>query len=174
MNTAKHESGSPSMPATASRVAVQELVERLAAQVDSAQREIGETRAILKDAVERLMPAFTALRSSETTSSVPRVAATELARTKRAIRASGPAFSALQFQDISDQLLAHAQVRLVSLLAEVHNVAVALTADPSGHVKFADLMQKVTNANNNLAALDISLVKPVGKAHLGTGDMEFF
>lgn len=174
MSTAQHESDSPSMAAHASQLALQELVERLASQVDSAQREIGETRAILRDAVDRLMPAFTAQRSSETTSAVSRVATADIARNTRAIRASGPAFSALQFQDISDQLLAHAQVRLVSLLAEVNNIAVALTPDPSGQAKFADLMQKVTNANNNLAALDISLVKPVGKAHLGTGDMEFF
>lgn len=174
MSTAQREADSATMQANASLVALQVLVDRMAAQVDSAQREIGETRAILKDAVERLLPAFTALRSNETTSKAPTIITTEMARTTRAIRASGPAFSALQFQDISDQLLAHAQVRLLSLLAEVNTIAVALTPDPAGQAKFSDLMQKVTTANDNLAALDISLVKPVGKAHLGTGDMEFF
>ena len=32
----------------------------------------------------------------------------------------------------------------------------------------------VDQAIDNLADLDVSLLKPVGKAHLGTGDMELF
>ena len=36
------------------------------------------------------------------------------------------------------------------------------------------IQQMVASANQKLAMLDVSLVKPVGKAHLGTGDMEFF
>lgn len=159
-----------SLPSYSSRLALQELVKRLASQVDSAHSEIGETRAILKDAVEQLMPAFTALRSSEHTDAID----TRTADSLRATRASGPAFSALQFQDISDQLLAHAQVRLTFLLAEVNDIATALAPGASGTVQVDDLMQLVVTANDNLAALDVTLVKPVGKAHLGTGDMEFF
>ena len=65
-------------------------------------REIGETRAILKDAIDRLMPALTAMRARD--------ASPAINPSKR------EAFSALQFQDISDQLLAHAQTRLSLLL----------------------------------------------------------
>ena len=174
MNTVRDQANSPWLPSYASILVLQELVERLASQVDSAHREIGETRAILKDAVERLMPAFTAMRSSESTIGTFDVQTTSITRATHATRASGPAFSALQFQDISDQLLAHAQVRLQSLLAEVNGVAAALSPGPSGNPKIDVLMQTVARANDKLALLDISLVKPVGKAHLGTGDMEFF
>ena len=164
-----------SLPASeASRRALQQMVARLASQVDAAQCEIGETRAILKDAVERLMPAFTALRCNEINRAELPADETETARTTRATRASGPAFSALQFQDISDQLLAHAQVRLVALLVEVNGIASALAPDDAGRPNMHNFMQKVVRANDNLAALDVSLVKPVGKNHLGTGEMEIF
>jgi hypothetical protein len=170
MNTRQQISGTPPY---ASLLALQEFVERLASQVDSAHNEIGETRAILKDAVDRLMPAFTAARSSESFIAAETRAPVN-GRSTGAIRASGPAFSALQFQDISDQLLAHAQVRLLSLLAEVNGIAAALAPDRSGLANTDQLMQLIASANDNLASLDVSLVKPVGKAHLGTGDMEFF
>jgi len=167
-----HPGASPELsPTQAKLLALQELVRRAASQVDSAHSEIGETRAILKDAVEQLMPAFTALRNSEKSGELRD---SPTAERIRAIRASGPAFSALQFQDISDQLLAHAQVRLQRLLAEVEGVAAALGSSDAEPSKIEALMQMVATANDNLAALDISLVKPVGKAHLGTGDMEFF
>ena len=48
----------------AALIELQELSERLMTQIESAHREIGETRAILKDAIDRLMPAFTASRSA--------------------------------------------------------------------------------------------------------------
>lgn len=174
MNVALQPSDTPLFTSDTSRRALQELVARLASQVDAAHSEIGETRAILKDAVERLLPAFTALRCSEKIRAEFTAEETDTARTTRAARASGPAFSALQFQDISDQLLAHAQVRLVSLLAEVNSIAAALTPDAAGQSRMDNLVQMVVNANNNLAALNVSLVKPVGKDHLGTGDMELF
>lgn len=174
MSATRQQSSMPTLATDASRRALQELVARLASQVDAAHREIDETRAILKDAVERLMPAFTALRCNEVIAAALPAEAVEAARTTRASRASGPAFSALQFQDISDQLLAHAQVRLVALLAEVNSIAAALNPDDAGLSKIDQCMQMVTRANDNLAALDVSLVKPVGKNHLGTGDMEIF
>ena len=84
------------------------------------------------------------------------------------------AFSALQFQDISDQLLAHAQARLAMLQQEVDLLMGAL--QPGNHQEdvVARLTTLVEQANDNLADLDISLLKPVGKAHLGTGDAEMF
>ena len=147
-------------PSYASLLALHELASRLSSQVDSAHSEIGETREILKDAIDRLMPAFTAMRALDV--------APVMNPSKR------EAFSALQFQDISDQLLAHAQTRLALLLHEVNLLLTAL--EPGGQQNGAGekLSQLVEQANDNLADLDVSLLKPVGKAHLGTGDMEMF
>ena len=174
MNPIQTPSGSSPMTSHASILALRELVERVGSQVDSAHREIGETRAILKDAVERLMPAFTAMRNVEFAVEALDARATDIVRSSHATRARGPAFSALQFQDISDQLLAHAQGRLASLRAQVTEIAAVMGPEPSGYTKVDALMQMVACANEKLAMLDVSLVKPVGKAHLGTGDMEFF
>lgn len=147
-------------PSYATLLAYHELASRLFSQVDSAHHEIGETREILKDAIDRLMPAFTAMRAQD---SVP-----VMNPSKR------EAFSALQFQDISDQLLAHAQARLAQLLQEVDMLAAALAPGAQQHDSIERLTALVHQANDNLADLDISLLKPVGKAHLGTGDMEMF
>ena len=149
-----------SAPSYASLLAMHELATRLSSQVNSAHMEIGETRAILKDAIDRLMPAFTAMRAQDI---VP-----VMNPSKR------EAFAALQFQDISDQLLAHAQTRLASLLHEV-NLAVA-TLQPGGLQNGAveKLALLVDQANDNLAALDVSLHKPVDNAHLGSGEIELF
>ena len=177
MSATENRPGAPSAPSAlsyASQLVLQELAERLASQVDSAHCEIGETRAILKDAVERLMPAFTAVRSNESNLRISEHVDPSHVRSGHADRASGPAFSALQFQDISDQLLAHAQLRLASLLAEVNDIAAALAPSPSGHLEADALMRMIATANDNLATLDVSLVKPVGKAHLGTGDIDLF
>jgi hypothetical protein len=144
----------------ASLVELQELSTRLMSQVDSAHREIGETRAILKDAIDRLMPAFTAMRATDTVQ--------VMSPSKR------EAFSALQFQDISDQLLAHAQARLSSLQAAVYSLAKALENGDVQPGDTATLSSLVEQANDQLAELDLTLMKPVGKAHLGTGDMELF
>ena len=147
-------------PSYASLLALHELATRLFSQVDSAHSEIGETREILKDAIDRLMPAFTAMRAQDV---VP-----VMNPSKR------EAFSALQFQDISDQLLAHAQTRLASLLHEVDLLVTALERGAPQHGAAERLSRLVDQANDNLADLDVSLLKPVGKAHLGTGDMEMF
>ena len=162
------------MPALDAVRALQELAQRLASQVESAHMEIGETRAILKDAVERLMPAFTAHRRSEPLAGAIELQSADAARATRAARASGHAFSALQFQDISDQLLAHAQVRLGLLLAEVNVIATALAPGAAERLSVAALMRTVASANLSLATFDVSLLNPVGSSHLGTGDMELF
>lgn len=150
----------PVNPSYATLLALHELVRRLSSQVDAAHQEIGETRAILKDAIDRLMPAFTAMRAVDV---MP-----VMNPSKR------EAFSALQFQDISDQLLAHAQMRLALLTQQVTLMLSALEPGPAQISSASRLSQLVEQANDNLADLDVSLLKPVGKAHLGTGDMEMF
>jgi hypothetical protein len=150
----------PTNPSYATLLALHELVRRLSSQVDRAHGEIGETRTILKDAIDRLMPAFTAMRAGDTT---------QVMNPSRR-----EAFSALQFQDISDQLLAHAQLRLALLTEQVDLMLKALEPGPTQISSATRLSELVDVANDNLADMDVSLLKPVGKAHLGSGDIELF
>ena len=71
-------------------------------------------------------------------------------------------------------MLAHAQARLSLLLQEVNLLVGALQPGNDHENITGRLTQLVEQANDNLADLDISLLKPVGKAHLGTGDVELF
>ena len=154
-------------------LALQELAARLGAQVESARDEIGETRDILKDAIDRLIPSFTAARIRAAADDNAAASADDAHR-PNTTRAMGTAFSALQFQDISDQLLAHAQSRLTLLLKEIKLMSLALEARNSPDNGALTLAQLIDRANDNLADLDVSLQKPVGRAHLGTGEMELF
>jgi len=145
------------MDATLSEL--RELTERVRSQIDAAHSEIGETRAILRDAIERLIPAFTARR----------VEATDM---RHVIHEA--AFSALQFQDISDQQLAHAQARLVALRTQFDSILTTFGNGASSAATQQQLLALVMDANEQLAKLDASHLKPVAKPHLGTGDMEIF
>lgn len=154
-------------PSYASLLTLQELVARLASHVHAAHDEIGETRAILRDAIERLMPAFT---DTNGTSTAPANIGITTSPTHDA------AFNALQFQDISDQLLAHAQCRLSALVRELDRIA--KNVEPADLIRqdalMLHLLTHVEQVNDNLAELDLSLSKPVSKAHLGVGEMELF
>ena len=160
-------STAPSVPSYASLLTLQELVARLASHVHAAHDEIGETRAILRDAIERLMPAFT---GTNDISKAP----DNLDITTRSTHEA--AFNALQFQDISDQLLAHAQCRLSALVRELDRIA--KNVEPADLIMrdalMLHLLTHVEQVNDNLAELDFSLSKPVSKAHLGVGEMELF
>ena len=172
-----------SVPTYASLLTLQELVSRLASHVHAAHDEIGETRAILRDAIERLMPAFTQPGNTvKTPLNIPSAdAQTPNADTAERINqtrdaATVSAFNALQFQDISDQLLAHAQCRLNALVRELDRIAQSV--EPANLIRrdgiVLHLLHQVEQVNDNLAELDISLSKPVSKAHLGIGEMELF
>jgi hypothetical protein len=142
----------PALPPDAA-LSLHELSARLGAQISAADGEIGETRAILKDAIDRLMPAFLDENG--------------------VLRTNESAFSALQFQDISDQQLAHAQQRLRALSVQVARFVDALDGH-AGAANAAALAALVVDANDTLTALDLTLAKPVSTPHLGTGEMELF
>ncbi len=159
-----------STPSYASLLTLQELVARLASHVHAAHDEIGETRAILRDAIERLMPAFTGTNGiSDTSTTLDNIGITTNPTHEAA-------FNALQFQDISDQLLAHAQCRLSALVRELDRIA--KNVEPANLIQrdalMLHLLTHVEQVNDNLAELDLSLSKPVSKAHLGVGEMELF
>lgn len=138
-------------------LSLHEFATRLSAQITAADSEIDETRAILKDAIDRLIPAFVGREDAG--------------------RGNGSAFSALQFQDLSDQQLAHAQERLRALCRQLSRLQAAL--DPAGPLirdgaGATALVELVAEANDALTSLDLTLAKPVATPHLGTGDMELF
>ena len=106
-------------------------------QIASSQREMGDVRSILEDAIARLIQD----RSSAT---------------------------ALQFQDISDQLLAHAAARLQSLRQEMERARDALEARREAPVGVAHAMYE------NLLALSKARANPVHAADLEPGSIELF
>ena len=106
-------------------------------QIASSQREMGDVRSILEDAIARLIKD----RSSAT---------------------------ALQFQDISDQLLAHAAGRLQAVRAEMERARDALEARREAPAGVAHVMYE------NLLALSKARAKPVHAADLEPGSIELF
>jgi hypothetical protein len=128
-------------------------------QLESSQREMDDVRAILVDAVNRL------LRDSST----------------REGRASGygcatpDKFTALQFQDISDQLLAHAQTRLRVLRTEMSQARHALNVAMHCEAHFEYRLNSIaTSACANLAAFAKRAGRPVGAIDLAPGSAELF
>ena len=114
-----------------------EVGTRFGAQLCAAQLDVGEVRAILRDAIERL------LTVCETAS-------------RDGSGAFAAVIPALQFQDISDQLLAHAQTRIDGLRD--------IVAPP----------RPLNQMREALDRLEAGLAKPVGAPHLDTGDVELF
>ena len=106
-------------------------------QIESSQREMGDVRSILEDAIARLIKD----RSSPT---------------------------ALQFQDITDQLLAHASGRLQAVRAEMGRAREALEAKEVAPVGVAHDMYE------NLLALSKARAKPVHADDLEPGTIELF
>ena len=135
-----------------------EVGDRVDAQLASAQREIDEVRAILRDAIARLLPAFRESHGGDSGESVP--------------PAFGEAFQALQFQDISDQLLAHAQSRIGALRKALAPAAPQVA--PGGEATVEQLCAAALTMRDDLAQLDAKLVKPVDAPHLETGHSELF
>ena len=83
------------------------------------------------------------------------------------------AVSTLQFQDMSSQLISHAQLRL-NMLREVAS-QIEVSAHSSTRSEFLD---HISNCNNSLhehvASLDLKKTNPVAQENLNTGDVELF
>jgi hypothetical protein len=107
-------------------------------QLANSQREMGDVRAILEDAIQRLIRD----RSCPT---------------------------ALQFQDITDQLLAHASARLQSVRAEMDRTRAELEARRLAPVGVAHEMY-----GNLLALSKTRAARPVHAADLEPGSIELF
>lgn len=126
-------------------------------QLESSQREIADVRSILGDAVARLMQ--------------DRCGTSDCLATGSGLRAV--TVTALQFQDLSDQLLAHASTRLDALRIEVRQVRDELVAQ-SATEDGCNWQTIAISAKRNLAAFAERRMRPVAAAHLEPGCIELF
>ena len=134
-----------------------DVIELVDEQLESSQREIADVRSILVDAVAKLM--------RDRCGTNDRLAADN--------DIGAATVTALQFQDLSDQLLAHASTRLGALRIEVKQVRGELVARRA--TDDARNWQSIAmSAQHNLAAFAERRIRPVAAAHLDPGSIELF
>ncbi|MDH4190788.1 MAG: hypothetical protein OEW21_11350 [Betaproteobacteria bacterium] len=151
-----------------------ELVRGFAVHMYMARQEVEQTRAILDDAATHLMPVFMVCRQGiggEERHAEEGSFAAQLASVTRT------ALPAMQFHDISSQLLAHIRERFDTFLAELESLSRGL-GDGFEGVDEGELARKLagmrTALASNLAALDRRLRKPVDQANMASGEIELF
>jgi hypothetical protein len=151
-----------------------ELVRGFAVHMYMARQEVEQTRAILDDAATRLMPVFMVCRQGLKDEGSAASGGRFAARLDEVTRAALPA---MQFHDISSQLLAHIRERFDTFLAELERVSRGM-GDALDGVDERELARKLagmrTALADNLAALDRRLRKPVDQANMASGEIELF
>jgi hypothetical protein len=127
------------------------------AQLEASQREIADVRGILADAVARLMRDRCGAGDP---SGHPGGAGVDMV-------------TALQFQDLSDQLLAHTTSRLDVLRGEMQQVRGELSAggDAGDRAAWHSIAVSV---QRNLTAFATRRQRPVAAAQLEPGTVELF
>ncbi|MEO8103798.1 MAG: hypothetical protein ABI790_14845 [Betaproteobacteria bacterium] len=125
-------------------------------QLESSQREIADVRSILADAVARLIRDRCVRTDDE-----------------NAPDAGTDTVTALQFQDLSDQLLAHAMHRLDVLRGEVRQVRSGLLSSPAAPAT-GNWQSMAISVHHNLRAFAQYRKRPVAVAHLEPGPVELF
>lgn len=151
-----------------------ELVRGFASHLYMARQELDQTRAILDDAVVRLMPVFTVFRRG---SPDWRTAMKDERFVTELERVTNTALPAMQFHDISNQLLAHIQDRFDTFLSELERLSRGLRnaseADRADEMA-AQLGDMRVSLAENMAALDRRLRKPVARDDMASGEVELF
>jgi hypothetical protein len=151
-----------------------ELVRGFAVHMYMARQEVEQTRAILDDAAMRLMPVFMVCRQGLKDEKAPGSAGGFAAQLDEVTRSALPA---MQFHDISSQLLAHIRERFDTFLAELESLSRGL-GDTFDGVDEHELVRKLAGMRaalaDNLAALDRRLRKPVDQANMASGEIELF
>lgn len=134
-----------------------DVLELVEVQLQSTQREIADVRSILADAVARLIRDRCDRESGADSSG----------------EAGVDAVTALQFQDLSDQLLALADSRLNALRGELGQVRDGLHAlsRPGSPANWHAI---TTSAHRNLAEFGERRDRPVAAVHLEPGSVELF
>jgi hypothetical protein len=151
-----------------------ELVRGFAAHLYMARQELEQTRAILDDAVVRLMPVFTVFRRG-----APdwRTAMQDGRFVEELQDVAGKALPAMQFHDISNQLLAHIQDRFDTFLTELEHLS-RVMRDVAGAGETGEIARQLAamreELSQNMAALDRRLRKPVARDNMASGEVELF
>jgi Mg2+ and Co2+ transporter CorA len=90
---------------------------------------------------------------------------------------AGKALPAMQFHDISNQLLAHIQDRFDTFLSELERLSRGLRS-ATGTSKAKEMARQLgemrTTLAENMAALDRRLRKPVARDDMASGEVELF
>jgi len=151
-----------------------ELVRGFAVHMYMARQEVEQTRAILDDAATRLMPVFMVCRQGLKDEGAPASGGQFAAPLDEVTRTALPA---MQFHDISSQLLAHIRERFDTFLAELERVSRGM-GDTFEGVDEGELAGRLAGMRaalaDNLAALDRRLRKPVDQANMASGEIELF
>ena len=151
-----------------------ELVRGFALHLYMARQELDQTRAILDDAVVRLMPVFTVFRRG---SPDWRSAMQDGQFVEELERVAAKALPAMQFHDISNQLLAHIQDRFDTFLTELERLSRGLRG-VTGANKSREVARQLGDMRatlaENMAALDRRLRKPVARDDMASGEVELF
>ncbi len=151
-----------------------DLVQGFAAHLYMARQELEQTRAILDDAVTRLMPVFTVFRRGADDPRLLREGGGFGAELEAVTRRALPA---MQFHDMSSQLLAHTQVRFDTFLTELERLSLGVRGASSriGPGEMARLLGEMRSTlNRNMNALDRRLRKPVSRDDMASGEIDMF
>jgi hypothetical protein len=151
-----------------------ELVQGFASHLYMARQELDQTRAILDDAVVRLMPVFTVFRRGSQDWRTAMQDGTFVAELEQV---ANKALPAMQFHDISNQLLAHIQDRFDTFLTELERLSRGLRGEV-GAFKAREMARRLGDMRatlaENMAALDRRLRKPVAREDMASGEVELF
>lgn len=139
-------------------------------ELSGMRREIAQARELLHDAVEKLVTSFmkiSALAHAEVGKVAGGVSVQEAKGLAACIKSEvDSAVTALQFQDMIDQLLNHTLKRL-----DILEQALTEAGGPEGYIDGGMLAQPSATAGD---VSGLSAAKPVLQKHMDPGDVELF
>lgn len=162
-------------------------------QFHYANRELMQSQDLLADAINTLTTSFTSIHDQVNSQRTLALTGTAGNRQDSVLPASAgnpadalpvaddldkeitTAIRALQFQDLTTQLLDHALHRIAAMdqaLSELPSISVVNPSDSAELI--VTIEQAKATIMNDLANLDEHKTNPVSQGHMGTGDIELF
>jgi hypothetical protein len=160
----------------ATRDLIGQLGAEFRAQFDCMGRELGQTQALLGDAIETLTSSFTAIhRTLDTFLRASEVGGESRATLEPLLAALAEeihgAVRSLQFQDLTHQLLDH----IASRLAEMHAVLNEIDAASEVSADFAEFLRLGREAvRRHEVVAEVRGDGPVTQGHVAAGDIDLF
>lgn len=153
------------------------------AHLDEIGADLAQTRLLLAEAIGRLGASFEAICAElagqreildgGAAHALPDAARTALSERVAAIDAqAGAMITALQFEDMTSQLIAHSERRLAGLRDMLSGLGDGAQGLAEGGDAALKTMHKVLAARSR--KLSGTLSRSVGQKHLDSGDMELF